>query len=161
MKSIGIWFLFFEFSYEATKAKLNDAHNLLLSSFALILSSVLTLLRDLLMPVAFAQVPSSLDPQTTACNSIFSTGGFGSIPGIGFKCVEQYIGNLSFVVIAFAATLSLILLIVNGFRYMIGPAVPGGSSDAAKKGIGAALLGVVLSLLSYIILDTIVSSVTH
>ena len=121
---------------------------------------MLTLLRDLLLPIAFAK-PSSLDPVTTECTSIFTTGGFGSTPGIGFTCVAQYIGNLSFVVIAYAATFSLIMLIVNGFRYMYGPAVPGGSSDAAKKGIGAALLGVVLSLLSYIILDTIVSSVTR
>jgi hypothetical protein len=53
------------------------------------------------------------------------------------------------------------MLIVNGFRYMIGPAIPGGSSDAAKKGIGAALAGLALALLAYIILDTIVSAVTQ
>jgi hypothetical protein len=117
------------------------------------------LLRDVLLPVAFAQ-PSSLNPGTTACNTIFGNGGLFT-PGAGFNCIRDYVTNLTFVVIAFAASLSLIMLIVNGFRYMIGPAIPGGSSDAAKKGIGAALLGVVLSLLSYIILDTIVNSVTR
>ncbi len=119
---------------------------------------MLTLFRDLLMPVAFAQ-PASLNPATPSCNSIFGNGGLNN-PGAGFNCISEYISNLTFVIIAFAATLSLIMLIVNGFRYMIGPAIPGGSSDAAKKGIGSALLGVVLSLLSYIILDTIVSNVT-
>lgn len=160
MKPIGIWFFEFGFSYELAKANFNAADDLLLGSYARILCSVPTMLHDLLISVAFAQ-PASLDPGTVECGSIFSTGGFGSAPGTSFTCVAQYIRNLVFVVIAFAATLSLIMLIVNGFRYMIGPAVPGGSSDAAKKGIGAALLGVVLSLLSYIILDTIVSSVTR
>ncbi len=65
------------------------------------------------------------------------------------------------VVIAFAASISLLMLMINGFRYMIGPAIPGGSSDGAKKGIGAALAGLALSLLSYIILETIISAVTN
>ncbi|MSR67589.1 hypothetical protein EXS65_02060 [Candidatus Peribacteria bacterium] len=119
---------------------------------------MLTLLRDLLISVVYAQ-PASLNPATPSCNTIFGNGGLNA-PGAGFNCISEYIANLTFVVIAFAATLSLIMLIINGFRYMIGPAIPGGSSDAAKKGIGAALLGVVLSLLSYIILDTIIRNVT-
>ncbi len=67
---------------------------------------------------------------------------------------------LSQVVIGAAGSLSVIMLMVNGYRYMYGPAIPGGSSDAAKKGIGAALLGLAISLLTYIILDTLVWSVT-
>jgi hypothetical protein len=109
---------------------------------------------------AYAQ-PSSLNPGTFECNSIFSNGGFGAPAGTGFTCFAQYIGNLTFVVIAFAASISLIMLIINGFRYMIGPAVPGGSSDAAKKGIASALTGISLALLTYIILDTIIGAVTN
>ena len=120
---------------------------------------MLGFLSDLLVPIAYAQ-PSSLNPGTFACNQIFNDGGVNR-PGIGFTCIVQFVGNLTFVVIAFAASISLIMLMVNGFRYMVGPAVPGGSSDAAKKGIGAALMGVALSLLAYIILDTIVNSVTR
>ena len=119
------------------------------------------LLQNLLIPVAFAQpVPANLNPNTAECNSIFSNGGFSAYPGAGFVCFAQYISNLTFVVIAFAASISLIMLMINGFRWMLGPAIPGGSSDAAKKGIGAALAGLALSLLTYVILDTIISSVT-
>ena len=67
---------------------------------------------------------------------------------------------LTEVVIGAAGSLAVIMLMVNGYRYMYGPAIPGGSSDAAKKGIGAALLGLALALLTYIILDTLVWSVT-
>lgn len=112
----------------------------------------------LIVPVAMAQ-PSSLNPGTAECFEIFTNGGLGQ-PGIGWICVQQYVSNLTFVVIAMAATISLIMLMINGFRYMVGPAIPGGSSDQAKKGITMALVGLVVSLLAYVIIDTIVSSVT-
>ncbi len=115
---------------------------------------------DLLVQTAHAQ-PASLNPGTSECDDIFGNGGFGAAAGTGFTCFAQYIQNLTFVVIAFAASLSLIMLIINGFRYMIGPAIPGGSSDAAKKGIMSALTGLSLALLTYIILDTIIGSVTN
>ena len=115
---------------------------------------------SLLIQTVHAQ-PASLDPGTLACNSIFGNGGFGAPAGTGFTCIAQYIMNLTFVVISFAATLSLIMLIINGIRYMVGPAVPGGSSDAAKKGIASSLTGLVVSLLAYIIIDSVISAVTN
>lgn len=114
-------------------------------------------LLSLLVPTAFAQ-PQSIDPPPP-CLSMFETG--MAAPGQGFNCVEAYISNLTFIVIAFAGTLSLVMLIINGFRYMLGPATPGGSSDAAKKGIQFALVGLAVSLLTYIILDTLIFSVTR
>ncbi len=113
----------------------------------------------LLVPIAMAQ-PSSLNPDTVECDQIFTNGGLGQ-PGLGWICAQQYIGNLTFVVIALAASISLIMLMINGFRYMIGPAIPGGSSDQAKKGITMALVGLGVSLLAYVIIDTIVYSVTQ
>lgn len=126
---------------------------------------MLGLLRDRLIQVAHAQ-PVNLKPTSpdwgSYCNTFFTDGGFWRPAGSsGFVCFGLFVGNIAFVVIAFSATISLIMLIINGFRYMIGPAIPGGSSDSAKKGIGAALLGVCLSLLSYIILDTLIYSVTQ
>ena len=125
----------------------------------------------LVATIAHAQIPTTLpanlDPNSSDCFYIFHDGGFQRPdntpvpPGTGFTCVELYIQNLTFVVISFAATLSLIMLIVNGIRYMVGPAVPGGSSDAAKKGIAAALTGLVVSLLTYIIIDTVIGAVTN
>ncbi|MFA5800231.1 MAG: hypothetical protein WC840_04705 [Candidatus Peribacteraceae bacterium] len=100
-------------------------------------------------------------PQPTSCTSIFEKGGFGDASGIGFDCIKDYIIALPFIVIGAAGSLSIIMLMINGFRYMIGPAIPGGSSDAAKKGIAAAITGLAVSLLAYIILDTLVWSVTQ
>lgn len=120
---------------------------------------MLHILRMLLVPIALAQ-PENLDPGTNACDKIFENGGFNA-PGSGFTCIADYIVNLTFVVIGLAASISLIMLMINGFRYMIMPAVPGGSSDGAKKGISAALTGLVLALLTYVILDTLVALVTQ
>jgi len=109
-----------------------------------------------IIPLAHAQLPPSIMPPGS-CD--FVAGGFDK-PGSMFQCIGDYMGQLVFILISLAATISLIMLMINGFRYMIGPAVPGGSSDAAKKGIGAALAGVVLSLLAYIILDTFIYYIT-
>lgn len=121
---------------------------------------MLNAIRGLLIDVVHAQPANLHPPDSPDCDALFQDGGFGA-PGLGFRCYADYGRNLTFVIIAFAASICLVMLIVNGFRYMIGPAVPGGSSDAAKKGIGAALVGLAVSLLTYIILDTIVSSVTQ
>lgn len=56
-------------------------------------------------------------------------------------------------------SISLLMLMYNGFRYMLGP-VTEGSSDAAKKGITYSILGLVISILAYLIVDLIVSSIT-
>ncbi len=80
--------------------------------------------------------------------------------GLGFNCIEEYISALTFIVIGFAASISLIMLMINGIRYMTGPATPGGSSDAAKKGIQASLVGLAVCLLTYIILDTFIQAIT-
>jgi len=123
------------------------------------MDDMLHALRSLLVSAAFAQ-PANLDPNTNACDSIFLDGGLGS-PGVGFQCIVDYVVNLMFVVVGFAGSVALIMLMINGFRYMIGPAFPGGSSDSAKKGIGAALTGLAVALLAYAILDTLVYFVTQ
>lgn len=140
------------------KRKINDTDVLLLPKLQRILFSMLEVLHDMLIGVAHAQ-PANLNPNTPSCTAIFGNGG-ATFANAGFNCIKEYISNLTFVVIAFAASISLLMLIINGYRYMVGPAIPGGSSDAAKKGIGAALTGLVLALLTYIILDTIVFNVT-
>lgn len=140
---------------------IHDAKGLLFGFPRRILSSMFGVIHDLLITTLHAQgVPDSLYPGDDVCGGIFSNGGLGA-PGSGFTCISAYIQFLTFAVISFAASISLIMLMINGFRYMMGPAVPGGSSDAAKKGISAALTGLALSLLTYVILDTIIRSITN
>ncbi|MEQ1849758.1 MAG: hypothetical protein ABL890_04170 [Candidatus Peribacteraceae bacterium] len=110
-----------------------------------------------ILPVASAQIPTGIYPPDS-CD--FETGGYG-VPGGMFVCWGEYAGQFPFILISLGATIAIIMLIINGMRYMIGPVTPGGSSDAAKKGIGAALAGLVLALLSYVILDTIIAFVTQ
>src|SRR3989338_780571 len=117
-------------------------------------------LKALLVAQVYAATPKSLTECAASCPSIFYTGGFGQ-PGLGFRCLTELLLTQTERIVAATGTLSLIMLMINGFRYMYGPAVPGGSSDAAKKGIGAALLGLALSLLTYLILDTIIQAVTQ
>lgn len=119
---------------------------------------ILTSMVEMLIPIAMAQEPVDLTPPPS-CGSFFTTG-MGA-PGQGFICAADYVANLTFIVIGFAASISLVMLMVNGFRYMIGPATPGGSSDAAKKGMTSALVGLALSLLTYVILDTLIFAVTQ
>lgn len=119
---------------------------------------MVNLLTVWLIPLAHAQ-PSEL-PVPASCADIFVTGGFLSAPGTGFYCAADYLAKMTYTTIGFAASIALVMLMINGFRYMVGPAIPGGSSDAAKKGISAALTGLVVALLTYIILDTLIYSVT-
>jgi hypothetical protein len=112
-----------------------------------------------ILPVASAQIlPTAINPPPS-CD--FESGGFAMGPGSMFTCWGDYAGQFPFILISLGATISIIMLIINGMRYMIGPVTPGGSSDAAKKGIAAALGGLVLSLLAYVILDTIIAFVTQ
>lgn len=122
-------------------------------------------IRYLFVGIALAQpaanmMPQGVDPKLCDFNKFFGDAG-PPTPGEGFHCIAIYISNLTFLVIGFTASAALMGLIINGYRYMIGPAIPGGSSDAAKKGITMSLVGLAVSLLTYIILDTIVSSVTQ
>lgn len=78
---------------------------------------------------------------------------------VGWGCIPCYISNITTAVLTFTAALCLIMLMYNGYRYMLGP-VTEGSNDAAKKGITYSLIGLVISLLAYIIIETVVQSVT-
>lgn len=122
-------------------------------------------LAAILIPIVQAQQaltpPSNPDPKgLPSCTSIFASG-MGDYPGQGFYCIASYLGMLTYMLMGFGAALALIFLIVNGIRYMVGPAFPGGSSDAAKKGITTALTGVAVAMLVYLIVDTLVSAVTQ
>lgn len=109
---------------------------------------------DLLIPIAHAQIPASLCASAEcAAHCNLATG------DIHFDCIPFYITDLTFLVISFAASLSVLVLMYNGFRYMFGP-LTDGSTDAAKKGIMYAIIGLVVSLLAYAIIETIVINIT-
>lgn len=108
-----------------------------------------------LLPSASAQesIPESISD--AGCR--FATG------DITWNCIPAYVSQLTFVFVSFTASLCLLLLMVNGFRYMLGGISDelGGGAESAKKGIRYALVGFILSLLIYIIIETIVRAVTE
>lgn len=109
----------------------------------------------LLIPAALAEAASIMPP--AECD--FRFGGFNLSPGGMWNCIPAYISVLTGVVIGFCASICLIRLIWAGFEYMFGTAV-GGSPDEAKKHIINAILGLAVSLLTYIIIETVVFYVT-
>jgi Type IV secretion system pilin len=121
---------------------------------------MMSLLKALLVSTAYA-IPAGIDD--SGCE--FATGGpigadGNTVPGGMWECIPEYIRNITFMVISLAASIALLLLIINGFRYMLGPALPDGTSDAAKKGILYSIVGLGVCLMAYLILDTIIVSVT-
>ena len=104
---------------------------------------------------AFAEggLPDAIDPRGL-CDFINGE--------ISWGCIPAYINQLTFIVVSFTVSVSLLMLMVNGFRYMLGGVSDeaGGGIDSAKKGIRNALIGLLISFLIYVIIDTIVRSVT-
>jgi hypothetical protein len=120
------------------------------------MTSVLNFLYELVVvPLAWAQP----DPMTPPASCDFRFGGLALPPGGMWFCIPAYISMVTGVVIGFCASICLVRLIVAGFKYMLGPAT-GGSTDDAKKDIINALLGLAVCLLTYIIIETVVTYVT-
>lgn len=76
-----------------------------------------------------------------------------------WNCIPDYIVMISAALVSFVASICVLLLMYNGFRYMLGP-VTEGSTDNAKKGIRYSIIGLVICILAYVIVDLVVQSVT-
>ncbi len=111
------------------------------------------------IPQAIAQKPVTALTPPPSCFAFFDSG-IGA-PGQGFSCIADYINMLTNVLIGFGASIALILLMYNGIQYIVSSVSPGGSTDSAKKGISSALMGLGISLLVYLIINTIVSTLTQ
>ena len=73
--------------------------------------------------------------------------------------IRAYAAFLANLIIAAIVGLGLIMVVVGGYLYM----TAGGAADriqTAKKVIGAALLGIIIALLSFVILNTINPTIT-
>ena len=73
--------------------------------------------------------------------------------------IRAYAAFLANLIIAAIVGLGLIMIVIGGYLYM----TAGGAADriqTAKKVIGAALLGIIIALLSFVILNTINPGIT-
>ncbi len=112
-------------------------------------STLLSLFARGLLPSAQAQ---SLIPATgTVGPCDFTTGDFD------FDCIPFYIGYLITVLFAFAAGAFLVGIILGGYKYAIGSVTTEGK-EAGKKQLTGAVLGFVVVVLSYLLVDTILEA---
>lgn len=102
-----------------------------------------------LITKALAQtlVPVDGDPRTPDCG--FAEG------NMNWYCVPQYIQFLANVIVTFTLSICLIMIMINGYRYVLGPAMGESSNENAKRGIVNALIGSAVALLAYLIIDII------
>jgi hypothetical protein len=117
------------------------------------------MLEHFLIPQALAV--EALDPPGS-CTSFFDDGGlFTGGTGAGFNCIADYVDMITYIVLGFGTSIALIMLMYSGIQYITSSVTPGGSTDAAKKGISSALIGLAIAMLAYLIIDTIVSTLTQ
>jgi len=101
--------------------------------------------------------PSSLIPatgQAGPCDFAFPT---PMSSGIHFDCIPYYIGYLIQLVFVFAAGSFLIGIILGGYKYAIGSVTTEGK-EAGKKQLTGAVMGFVVVVLSYLLVDTVLEA---
>ncbi len=106
---------------------------------------------------AFAQttlVPTGGAPNCADLADAFRSGIFT------WDCIASYVYYLINFVLGFTIAFALIMIMYNGYRYVLGPLTGEGTNEGAKKGIMYALMGTAVGLLAYIIVDSILVALT-
>ena len=105
----------------------------------------------------FAQGPQLIPDTGTIGNCSFITGEFN------FECIPLYLAYLIQLAFGFAGSFTLFQLIQGGYEYALSGLQPIAeglpAKETAKKRITNALLGLVVVILTYLIIDTIVSAI--
>ena len=78
---------------------------------------------------------------------------------IHFGCVPIYIGYLIQLLLGFAGGFFLFGIMLGGYKYMFG-SLSGQGTETGKKEIIARLIGFMVVLFSYILVDTIIQLLT-
>ena len=114
------------------------------------LSSFILLLAIFLAIPAHAQPPSSLIPESGilgTCN--FITG------SIHFDCLPVYVGYLAKFLLGFAGGFFMFGIMIAGYKYMFGSITAAGLESGKKEIIGR-LIGFVIIIFAYLLVDTII-----
>ncbi len=77
-----------------------------------------------------------------------------------FDCIPAYIAYVIQFMFAGLGTLSLIQMIIAGYQIAISGVMPGGSSEAGKNRLLWSIIGLVVSLLSFAIINFFIASLT-
>lgn len=99
--------------------------------------------------------PTSVIPESGTLGSCnFKTG------DLHFECVPLLIANIVGFLFAGVGTFCLIQIIIAGYEFALGSAL-GGSTDKGKQRMRNALIGLVVSVLSYAIVNFLLDSLTR
>lgn len=121
----------------------------------MLMVSIITLFLARVNPALAQGVGPQLIPDTGTIGSCsFITGDFH------FECFPLYLAYLIRFAFAFAGGFALFQIIQGGYEYALS-GLPAGIVDkeSAKKRISNAIIGLIVTVLSYLIVDTIVSAV--
>jgi heme/copper-type cytochrome/quinol oxidase subunit 2 len=103
--------------------------------------------------LAYAQSTVSNGLQTSGLQSIFGTGGLNSS-----QSLSDLIANVIRVLLIFAGVIAIVFVIIGGYQYI----VSGGNEETAEKGkktLINAIIGIVVIVLAYAIINVIVNLV--
>lgn len=119
-----------------------------------------------LMPVAFAQ--NNFNPPTVLPGDNANIGGYGDAcinlaamirqGTITLRQVPCFIQYFSELLIRVAGTISVIFIMIGGYRYVVGSE---NAKDEAKRTITSALIGLAVSLLAWILVDIVLQFATE
>ena len=105
--------------------------------------------------VAHAQAPTTLIPESGSIGSCnFITG------EMTFDCIPAYIAYLIEFMFAGLGTVCLVQIIIAGYQIAFSSVLPGGSKEAGQNRLIWSIVGLVASLLSFPLINFIVSSLT-
>ncbi len=102
------------------------------------------------IPTAFAALPEGISD--AGCK--FATG------EVSWDCIPVYISQLTFIVVSFTGSICILLFIFNAIRMIVSPIISESGNDAAKRGMLYAVIGFIVSLCAYIIVETVITTVT-
>jgi len=116
------------------------------------LSAALALL--LLLPLAAsAQIDPHIIPASgTIGNCSFVTG------NLHFHCIPLYIAYLIQLIFSFIGTICLLEIIYGGYQIAMGGLPDFGDKESGKKRVQSALMGLAACILSFVIVDMLVSA---
>lgn len=101
-----------------------------------------------------------LMPTTTAAQTLISDGAGGCDFGSGAitaGCIPGYVAYLIKTVFGFTGVVSLIVIMIGGYQYALGNVV--GGKERGEQRIRWGIIGMIVSALSFFIVDFIISSI--
>lgn len=119
-----------------------------------------------LAPVSLAQ--NNFNPPTVLPGDNTNLGGYGDAcinlaamirqGTITLRQIPCFIQYFSYTLIAVAGTISVIFVMIGGFRYVVGSE---NAKDEAKRTITSALIGLAVSLLAWVLVDIVLQFATE